>query len=239
MGYTLVTGATSDIGQQICQTLVGENHKLLLTDLSEEMLEVVRYSLAGDAHLTLQLDLSDVEESRNKLAKYIEEKQIAIENVVFAAGIFALKPLKTLSYEFVKRSFDVSVFSVLFISQILSIKKLNNSNLKNIVMVSSISAVLGTKGYAAYGAMKASLLGIMKSLAAELAPIRVNAVLPGGIRTRTTNFLFEAQDEINPRYLLGEGKAVDVANVIAFLLSEKARWITGQEFFVDGGYSCN
>ena len=84
------------------------------------------------------------------------------------------------------------------------------------------------------------MLGLMKSLAAELAPkVRVNAVMPGGIRTRTTNFMYEAQDAPNPRYLLGDGEKADVANMVEFLLSDKARWVTGQEFIVDGGLTSN
>lgn len=63
----------------------------------------------------------------------------------------------------------------------------------------------GTKGYITYSAVKASMLGILKSLTAELSPkARVNAVLPGGVRTRTTNFLYESQEGPNPRYLLGD-----------------------------------
>lgn len=81
------------------------------------------------------------------------------------------------------------------------------------------------------------MLGIEKSLASELYPnVRVNAVLPGAVRTRTTNFLYESIDSPNPRYLLGDGKASDISNGISFLLSEKARWITGQEVIVDGGF---
>jgi NAD(P)-dependent dehydrogenase (short-subunit alcohol dehydrogenase family) len=97
---------------------------------------------------------------------------------------------------------------------------------------------MGTKGYGVYGAVKAALLGLMKSLAAELAPrVRVNAVLPGGIRTRATNFLYEMQDAPDPRYLLGDGQKTDISDMVEFLLSDKSRWVTGQGFVVDGGLS--
>lgn len=238
MEYTLVTGATSDIGRQICQTLVAEGHNILLSDLSETALREVCSSLNGDGHLILPLDLSNVEESKNVLAAFIIEKQIAVTHAVFAAGIFAIRPLKLIDYDFVKKNFDIAVFSMLFLSQILFSKKINGINLKSIVIVSSISAIMGTKGYITYSAVKASMLGILKSLAAELSPrVRVNAVLPGGVRTRTTNFLYESQDEPNSRYLLGEGQPLDISNTISFLLSDKARWITGQEIIVDGGFS--
>ena len=238
MGYTLVTGATSDIGRQICQTLVADGHTILLSDLSGDVLNEVCSSLEGEGHLILPLDLSDVEGSKDKLASFIKEKEIAITYAVFAAGIFAIKPLKMMSYDFVKKNFDIAVFSMLFISQVLAAKKINGSNLESVVMVSSVSAIMGTKGYITYSAVKASMLGIIKSLAAELSPkARVNAVLPGGVRTRTTNFLYESQEGPNPRYLLGDGQPCDVANAISFLLSDKARWITGQELIVDGGFT--
>ena len=236
MGYTLITGATSDIGRQICHTLVEEGHTLLLSDLSEDALNEVKSSLKGN-HKILPLNLSNVDESRTTLEIFIKENGIEVLYAVFAAGVFAIKPLKLINYEFVKKNFDIAIFSMLILTQVLMSKKTNGSNLKGIVMISSVSAVMGTKGYIIYSAVKASMLGMVKSLAAELSPnVRVNAVLPGAIRTRTTNFLYESQDSPNPRYLLGDGKASDVSNVISFLLSEKARWITGQEIIVDGGF---
>lgn len=237
MGYTLVTGATSDIGIQICQTLVAEGHTILLSDLLEDALREVCSSLSGEGHLILPLDLSNVEESKDVLSAFIAEKQITVTHAVFAAGIFAIKPLKLLSYDFVKKNFDIAVFSMLFLSQILASKKTNGDNLKSVVLISSVSAIMGTKGYVVYSAVKASMLGILKSLSAELSPkVRVNAVLPGGVRTRATNFLYESQDGPNPRYLLGEGQPEDISNAVSFLLSDKARWITGQELIVDGGF---
>ena len=234
--YTLVTGATSDIGTQICHTLVADGYRLLLTDLSEESLAALLASLDGNGHQMLVLDLSNVEDSKICLAAFMAERQIAVRNVVFAAGIFAVKPVKLIDYALLKKNFDIAVFSLLMLTQVLTSKRTNGANLKNVVMISSVSAFMGTKGYVVYGAVKASMLGIMKSLATELAPrVRVNAVLPGGIRTKSTSFLFEGQDEPNPRYLLGDGCPSDISNVISFLLSDKARWITGQQIVVDGG----
>lgn len=242
MNYTLVTGATSDIGVQICKTLEDSGHCLLMTDLKEESLNDLRKTLNNpQRHLILPMDLSDVEKSKNDLTAFISEKGVQVSKSVFAAGIFALKPLRMIDYAFLKKSFDIALFSVFAITQVLASKKTNGDALKNIVIISSVNSKMGVKGYSVYASLKASMLGWMKSMAVELAPrVRVNAVLPGGIKTRTTQFLYDASGaETNPRYLLGEGKCDDIANMIDFLLSEKSRWITGQEFIVDGGLTCN
>ena len=145
-----------------------------------------------------------------------------------------------IEYSYLKLSYDIAVFSIFAIMQVLASKKYNGTNLKSVVVISSINAKMGVKGYSVYASLKASMIGLMKSLAVELAPrVRINAVMPGGIKTRTTQFLYDAEDEINPRYLMGEGHCQDVSNMIDFLLSERSEWITGQEFVVDGGLSIN
>lgn len=239
--YTLVTGATSDIGKQICATLEASGHSLLMTDLDETALQEGRAGLCNpEKHLILPLDLSDVENAGSLLADYLVQLQIQVSHAVFAAGVFALKPLKLVDYAFVKKSFDVSLFSVIALTRVLASKKANADHLRGIVLISSVSAVRGTKGYSVYGSVKAALLGLMKSLAVELAPrVRVNAVLPGGICTKTTRFLFEMQETPDPRYLLGDGQKTDVSDMVDFLLSDKSRWVTGQSFVVDGGLTIN
>lgn len=241
MTYTLVTGATSDIGKQICMTLEQSGHHLLLTDLMSDALEdTVRGLQFPDRHRILSLDFSDVENAKTVLQEFVSSNQIQVSHAVFAAGVFSIKPLRSLDYPFVKKNFDIALFSIIAIMQLLSSKKMNGTSLESVVMISSVSAIMGTKGYSIYGAVKAAMLGLMKSLAAELSPrVRVNAVLPGGIRTKTTSFLFDSQEAPNPRYLLGDGNPSDIADMIDFLLSEKARWITGQSFVVDGGLTCN
>lgn len=237
MSYTLITGATSDIGIQICKTLEESGHCLLMTDLKRDSLEELRNSLnKPDLHKVLALDFSNIEESKEMLTSFLKEKELKVSNAVFAAGIFAVKPLRMIDYNFLKLSYDVAVFSIFSIIQVIASKKINGDSLKSVVVISSVNAKMGVKGYSVYASLKASMLGMVKSLAVELAPkVRVNAVMPGGIKTRTTQFLYNAEEGINPRYILGEGKCKDISNMIDFLLSDKSEWVTGQEFVVDGG----
>lgn len=241
MSYTLITGATSDIGIQICKTLEASGHSLLMTDLKLEALEEVRISLQNpNQHQVLALDLSQVEQSKEILTSFMKENEINISSAVFAAGLFAVKPLRMIDYNFLKLSYDIAVFSIFTIMQVLASKKVNGDSLESVVVISSVNSKMGVKGYSVYGSLKASMLGLVKSLAVELAPrVRVNAVLPGGIRTRTTQFLYNSESEVNPRYVLGEGKCENISDMIDFLLSPKAEWITGQEFVVDGGLTIN
>ena len=235
--FTLVTGATSDIGRQICATLEASGHSLLMTDLDEGALQEARSGLQHpEKHRIVPIDLSGVERAGELLSDYLVREQLPVSHAVFAAGLFAVKPLRMADYAFVKRSFDVALFSAVELTRVLTSKKANADHLQGIVLISSVSALVGTKGYAVYGAVKASLLGWMKSLAVELAPrVRVNAVLPGGIHTKTTHFLYQMQEAPDPRYLLGEGRKTDVSDMVDFLLSDKSRWVTGQSFVVDGG----
>ena len=107
MCYTLITGATSDIGRQICATLEATGHSLLMTDLDEGVLLESRATLLHpEKHHILALDLSDVEQAEATLMGYLVKEKLAVSNAVFAAGIFAVKPLKMANYTFVKKNFE-------------------------------------------------------------------------------------------------------------------------------------
>ena len=111
--YTLVTGATSDIGKQICHTLAHEGHALLLTDLSELALIELCESLHGDRHQYVSLDFVDLDQARTNLQQFLVERKIVVSNAVFAAGLFAVRPLKTLSLDFCRKNFDIALFSAI------------------------------------------------------------------------------------------------------------------------------
>ena len=111
------------------------------------------------------------------------------------------------------------------------------------VLISSNISNFGAKAHSAYGASKAAIDGLMRSLAIELAPnVRINSVLPGGIKTALTARIFEDKELIRKMelsYPLGLGCTNDIANAVEFLLSNRSRWITGQQITVDGGRTIN
>jgi len=130
-----------------------------------------------------------------------------------------------------------------FIEMVRCITKKNNFNENlSIVGVSSIASVRGGTSVTAYAASKAAMDGAVRCLAKELAPkkIRVNTVVPAQINTPAYAELMRmnnnAEDQTLVRQYLGLGEAVDVANVIAFLLGENSRFISGSAIPVDGGF---
>src|SRR5574344_234619 len=240
MIYTIVTGAASDIGKTICLELANNGKNVLMLDVDEKsMSEFMSILPNSNRHHCLAVDFLDAECSNKTLINYIKENDIAIDSAVFAAGIFSVKPLRMIDHENFVKSLDVAIFSVMQIMQIVTSKKANGTAFKNAVIISSISARQGVKGFSLYSVVKAGLLGLTHSLAVELAPIRVNAIVPGGIRTKATAFIYDSAENVNPRSLLGEGTPMDFAKLIRFLLSDDSKWITGQEFVIDGGSSVN
>ncbi|MCD6401334.1 MAG: SDR family oxidoreductase, partial [Anaerolineales bacterium] len=114
----------------------------------------------------------------------------------------------------------------------------------SIVVASSVAALRGTPALTGYGASKAAVDGAVRSLACELASrkIRVNSIAPGHVETEMNlkvkeTLSKEAYEQIVKSHPLGIGQPFDVANLVAFLLSDEAKWITGTTIPVDGGFS--
>lgn len=109
----------------------------------------------------------------------------------------------------------------------------------SIVIVSSVQAIQGFKSAAAYATSKGGQLSLMRQLASDLAPqIRVNAILPGTIRSYPESITPEAEKQIGSWHLVGRiGECIEVANGAVFLASDEASFITGHGLVIDGGVS--
>lgn len=240
--YILVTGASSGIGAQSAITL-SKSHNVILCGRNVGRLTNIREKCATGSHLILPLDFTNPEETEKSLVTFLQDKGITISYLANCAGMIEYLPVKNLNPTAFENIFRVNVFSPAMIVKVLSSKKFNNKALESVVFVSSNISNFGAIAHSLYSSSKSALDGLMRSLAMELAPIcRVNSVLPGGIHTPMTDSIFhdaETKEKLMKNYPLGEGFTQDIANAIDFLISEKSRWITGQQLTVDGGRTIN
>jgi len=241
--FVLVTGASSGIGRKIAIGL-SDKYNVVLNGRNLERLMATK----GDCstvknQIIFQNDLSNIVGLEEKLSLFIKENNIEIFSFVHCAGFMKMIPLKMISIENIQTTFTTNIFSAALIIKVLINRKFNNASLKSSVLISSNISNFGAKAFSIYGASKAGLDGLMRNLAVELAPkVRINSVLPGAVRTEMTDSIFDNQETVRrmeATYPLGLGDTNDIFEMVEFLLSEKARWITGQQFTVDGGRTIN
>ena len=234
--YVLLTGAASDIGAAIAEELSHE-YNLILLDLAPESLQKVKDICDPNADIRiLEMDLSVGDEIESILGQWLVQEGIFVSKFVHCVGVAKRVPLKMLKEEYFLKAFSVNVISAAMIIKVLASRK-NKKKLDSVVLTASTSASRGVKTFSVYGAAKAAVTGLVYNLAMELAPeVRVNSISPGAIRTKATQSMMDMRiDEIERKYPLGLGLPENLSGVVRFLLSDKSKWITGQNLVVDGG----
>lgn len=237
----LLTGATSGIGLETLKSLLGNKNKVFAVarDFSKisNLLEI-----HSDSLVPITFDLKETE-NIEKIFNEINLVDEKLDALIHCAGIEETIPLTLYSPAKIKNIYEVNVFAGIELLRHFTKKKYSNDG-ASAVFVSSVMGVLGQPGKIGYCSSKAAVLGIVKASALEFAKrkIRVNAVLPGVVNTPMTQNLFsqisaENVEEIKAMHPLGIGEVSDVVPTIEFLISASSRWITGQNFIIDGGYS--
>ncbi|SFA77246.1 3-oxoacyl-[acyl-carrier-protein] reductase [Clostridium frigidicarnis] len=236
----LITGGSRGIGKAICLKLAKLGYKIALNYRSDEAgaIEVVNLikNNGGEA-IAIKGDVSNYEDALNVIEK-TKEIYGTIDVLVNNAGITNDKLILRMKEE----DFD-KVINVNLKGTFNCVKHVVPLMLKNkrgvIINLSSVIGIIGNAGQSNYAASKAGIIGLTKSLAKELGGkgIRVNAIAPGFIKTDMTEALSETvkeklKDSI-PLKRLGDGE--DIAEVVSFLCSDGASYITGQVINVDGG----
>lgn len=243
METILITGASSGMGREMAIRF-SEQYRVILNGRNLERLqETVSMCQNADQQLIWQYDLSNIDGLEESLTSFLKADGITVDYFVHCAGMMKNYPIKMVNVELLQQTFNTNVFSAELITKLLVNKKLNNNSLKSIIYISSNISGFGAKAHSVYGASKGAVDAMMKSLAMELAPnIRVNSVLPGAVKTMLTEHIFEDENLISrmkETYPLGLGTTSDIYEAVRFLLSEEARWITGQQITVDGGRTVN
>ncbi len=234
----LITGASRGIGKAILESF-NKEHFLVGTGTSDSSVDSIlknikSLGLEGEA---FKLDLGN-RKSIKQLVSLLEDKEIYPDILINNAGITRDNIMLRMQEE----EWD-NVIDVHLNGQYLLIKSFLKKMVKNkwgrIINISSTSAVLGNKGQANYAAAKAGIEAMSRSLARELGSrnINVNCVAPGFIETDMTKEISKGNEEILASQIpLGRlGKANEIAEVVNFLASEQANYITGQTIHVNGG----
>lgn len=240
--YVLVTGASSGMGEEIALYL-SSLFNIVLNGRDEGRLAIVKEQCKEGNHLIWKYDLSEVSDLESSFQDFLKQHQIKVSYFVHCAGCMKMYPIKVLTPDLFISSYNVNVISAALIVKNLISKRYNDKSLRSAVFISSNLSGFGAKAFSVYSSSKAALDGLMKSLAVELAPsVRINSVLPGGVRTRMTEQMYQNEELIGrmaSTYPLGLGDVTEIRDVVIFLLSDKARWITGQQITVDGGRTTN
>jgi NAD(P)-dependent dehydrogenase (short-subunit alcohol dehydrogenase family) len=200
--------------------------------------------MAGEADRFrfLRWDLSDVDRIQQYADQVIGEVG-PIAGLVHCAGAQLTVPLGMSKPGIVAGLFAINTFAAMELVRCFSRRPAVDERGAAFVLVSSVAAHEGAVGKAAYAASKGALEGFLRAAAAELMPrrVRLNVIVPGIVDTEMTHEFVDRMDAVQraalgTEYPLGIGQPRHVADLIAFLLSDRAEWISGQSFVIDGGH---
>jgi|TARA_B100001971_G_scaffold211295_1_gene238742 3-oxoacyl-[acyl-carrier protein] reductase len=236
----LVTGGGRGIGRAIALKLAEVGATVVVNDINdggqgvaEEIQATGRQSLAVPADVSSSEDVS-------KMVEIAVSTYGKIDILVNNAGISRDQLLIRMSDEDWDRVININLKSV-FLCTRAAVRHMLKERWGRIISISSIVGLVGNQGQVNYASAKAGIIGFSKTIAKEIASrgITANAIAPGFIDTEMTKRLPESQrQELLKRIPLGYlGSPNDIAEAVAFLASEEARYITGQVLGVDGGMS--
>ena len=232
MRRALVTGGTSPIGEAICRALAREGCAVIVHAHSQAQRAAALAAEIGGSPAVF--DLTDHDATRAVVEALVAPAPIQV--LVHNAGAHEDVPMAAMTEAQWRRVMAVSLDGFFHVTRPLLLSMMGTRN-GRIVAMSSVSAIMGNRGQANYAAAKAGLIGAVRALSLECAPrgVTVNAVAPGLIESPAIAAAVtpETVRQIVPARRLGQ--AEEVADLVAFLCSDRAAYITGQTISINGG----
>ncbi len=238
----LLTGCCGGMGRAMVKAFAEQKANIWACDIniSDDFAEFVSQISQNNGVTieTFSVNLTDYDAVKNMVMKIRSNKR-PVDVLINNAGILKEALLQMSSMDMARQLFEVNFFAVFYLTQLVSKLMIRQPQGGSIINMSSMAALDGVEGETLYGASKAAVYSMTKSLAKELGHynIRANCLAPGITQTPLIKDMSEdvLQKDQNNTYLNRLGKPEEIADAAVFLASDASRYITGQIIRVDGG----